>query len=201
MIRSSLALLVLPVLLLTACGVDTTGISAASSKQPEGPATASVTVTEYGDFQCPACKGAYDLINKPLLDKYGSKIRFVFKQFPLQGIHQYALEAAEASECAADQGKFWEFVDMDYAHQDDLSSQALRDWAKNLGLDTDLFERCLSSGIKKKAVLADFAEGEKLGVDSTPSYFVNGEKVKINLVTDLETAVANALQQTAAAPL
>ena len=187
--------------LLSACGVDTTGISAASSKQPEGSPTANVTVTEYGDFQCPACKGAYDLINKPLMDKYGQKIRFVFKQFPLQGIHQYALEAAMASECAADQGKFWEFVDMNYAHQSDLSSKTLRVWAQDLGLDTQLFERCLSSGIKKKAVLADFAEGEKLGVDSTPSYFVNGQRIRINQVEDLDAAVDAALAQTAAAPL
>jgi len=186
---------------LSACGVDTTGISPESSRRPEGAPTASVTVTEYADFQCPACKGAYELINKPLMEKYADRIRVEFKHFPLQGIHPFALEAAEASECAADQGKFWEFVDMNYTHQADLSSAALRDWAKELQLDTDLFERCLSSRIKKKTVLADYAEGEKLGVNSTPTYFVNGQKVGIGKASDLEAAVEAALNQAESAPL
>lgn len=194
-------ILVTGLLLLAACGVDTTGISAASSKQPEGPSGATVTVTEYGDLQCPACKGAYDLVNKPLLAKYGKQIKFVYKQFPLQGLHQFALEAAEASECAADQGKFWEFVDTDYTHQADLSSAKLREWAASLKLNMDVFERCVTSGIKKGAVLADFDEGQKLGVNSTPSYFVNEKRVVINQVTDLDAAVDAALKQASAAPL
>ncbi len=202
MTKTSLVLSLAGAFLFAACGtVDTTGISAASSKQPFGPLSASVTVTEYGDLQCPACKGAYDLINKPLLAKYGTRIKFAYKQFPLQNIHQYALKAAEASECAADQGKFWEFVDAAYMKQSDLSSESLRTWAKDLSLDMDLFERCLTSGIKKKTVLAEFAEGQKLGVNSTPTFFVNDKRVKINQVTDLEAAVEEALKQATSTPL
>lgn len=197
----SLLVILLTTASFAACGVDTTGLTAESTKKPAGSSVSSVTVTEYGDLQCPACKGAHELITKPLLAEYGEQIQFEYKHFPLQRIHQYALEAAEASECAADQGKFWEFVDATYAQQDSLSSASLRTWAGDLSLDTQLFERCLTSRIKKKAVLADFAEGEKLGVNSTPSYFVNGKRVVINQAGDLLTAVAEALMQTDAAPL
>lgn len=201
MLKKSLAASALAAFLLTGCGVDTTGISADSTKKPRGSESASVTVTEYGDLQCPACKGAHELINKPLVEKYGDRIRFEYAHFPLQNIHRYALEAAMASECAADQGKFWEFVDTVYVKQADLGSESLRTWAGELGLDKALFERCLASGIKKKVVLADFAKGEKLGVNSTPSYFVNGQRVTIGQVGDLDAAVEAALKQAVSAPL
>lgn len=187
-------------LVLGACGVDTTGLSAESSRRPEGPETATVTVTEYGDLQCPACGSAYTLINQPLLKKYGDRIRFEFKHFPLRAIHAYAYEAAQASECAADQGKFWEFVDMDYLHQKDLSSDMLRTWAANLGLDTVLFDRCVRSEIKGTTVMDDEAEGEVLKVDSTPTFFVNGQKVP-NTIDALSAAVDAALQRAETVPL
>lgn len=169
------ALLTLAVLALTAC-VDTTGLSADSTKpiNPKSNPNAVVSVVEYGDLQCPACKGAYTLVVAPLLQKYGSQIRFEFRQFPLSSIHQYAMEAAEASECAADQGKFWEFVDTDYTHQEDLNSNALTQWGKDIGLDADLFDRCRRSHIKRSTILAEYDAGQKLGVNGTPTFFVNG---------------------------
>jgi protein-disulfide isomerase len=195
------AVAVASAILLAACGVDTTGISPDSSRPIRGNASASVTLTEFGDLQCPACKSAHDLINKPLLAKYGTKVRFQFKHFPLTGIHVYALEAGEAAECAADQGKFWEFFDLDYAEQENLSSAQLREWAKTLGLNMDIFERCVSSGIKEATVMADEAEGEKAGVNSTPSYFVNGVRVQNNNVDAISAAIDQALLQTQNAPL
>ncbi len=188
-------------LLLAACGIDTTGLSAESSRQPMGPETAFVTVTEYGDLQCPACKSAHETLTKPLITKYEGKIRFEFKHFPLQAIHTYALEASEAAECAADQGKFWEFFNLVYEKQADLSSSALRDWAAELELDQPLFERCVKSGIKKKTILADAAEGEKRGVNSTPTYFVNGVRVQSNTIEALSAAIDAALQSSASVPL
>ena len=98
-------------LALAAC-TDTTGLSDTSSRGPKGSANAAVTVAEYADLQCPACQAAHTQINAPLLQKYGAQIRFEFKHFPLRSIHRYALEASMASECAADQGKFWEYVEM-----------------------------------------------------------------------------------------
>ena len=115
-----------------------------------------------------------------------------FKQFPLQSIHQNALLAAEASECAADEGKFWQFVDMDYKNQPDLSKDTLYKWADQLGLDKDRFDRCLRSGIKKKTVLADYDEGTRLGVQGTPTFFVNGKKVEN--ATAVKDAVDEALR-------
>jgi len=165
-------------LILAACGVDTTGISKDSSRKPTGNPGAAVTVTEYGDLQCPACKAAYDTLDKPLLQKYGQQIAFEFKHFPLVTIHEHAMEAAEASECAADQGKFWEFLDTDYTKQADLSADALTQWGKDLGLNMDLFTRCRDSHIKRAEILADYKEGEKLGVQGTPTFFVNGTQVE-----------------------
>lgn len=188
-------------LLFAACGVDTTGLSAESSRTMMGSETALVTLTEYGDFQCPACKTAHDILTKPLLTKYDGKVRFEFKHFPLRNIHSYALEAAEAAECAADQGKFWQFFDLAYENQERLSGVALREWAAELGLDAALFDRCLKSNIKEKAVLADFAEGSKKGVNSTPSYFVNGVRVPNNSLETLSAAIDAALENSSQVPL
>ncbi len=166
-------------LLLSAC-VDTTGISAESSRtvHPSTDANASVTVTEYGDFQCPSCAGAQERIVKPLIAKYGKQIAFEFAQFPLQAIHPYAMIAAEASECAADQGKFWEFTDLVFTNQTTLSPNALNEWATQLGLDVDLFSRCVKSHIKRPAIQAEYDAGKELGVGGTPTFLVNGKKVE-----------------------
>ncbi len=186
---------------LVACGVDTTGLNAASSRVPRGNLSSTVTVVEFGDFQCPVCKTAHELITKPMLQKYGEKIRFEFMQFPLVNIHQNALEAAEASECAADQGKFWEFFDLAYEKQESLSSSALRDWGKVLGLNADLFDRCISSGIKEKTVMTDEAQGEKVGIEGTPTYFVNGVRIPENSVAAMNAAIDAALKTAQNIPL
>ncbi|HVW66899.1 MAG TPA: thioredoxin domain-containing protein [Candidatus Peribacteraceae bacterium] len=179
--------------LLTAC-VDTTGISPQSSKtsNPKSNPNAAVTVTEYGDLQCPACRAAYTIIDQPLLAQYGSQINFVWKQFPLTSLHQYAMAAAEASECAADQGKFWEFLDTDYTNQDQLNNQSLETWAKQLGLNMDLFDRCTKSHIKRKEILAEYDEGQKLGVQGTPTFFVNGQMIQDNTLDSIGKAITDA---------
>ncbi|MEK7563797.1 MAG: DsbA family protein [Patescibacteria group bacterium] len=178
-------------LLVSACS-DTTGLSKDSSRTPRGNANAAVAVVEYGDLQCPACQAAHTQINAPLLQKYGAQIRFEFKHFPLRSIHRYALEASMASECAADQGKFWEYVDVVYSEQKKLDIAQLSVWAKTLGLDEDLFDRCMKSKIKRTTVLADYEEGQGLGVTGTPTYFVNGKKVESGLDT-LSAAIDEAL--------
>lgn len=169
-------------LLLSAC-VDTTGISAESSRtpHPSTDANASVTVTEYGDLQCPSCRAAQELIVKPLLAKYGKQISFEFSQFPLQAIHPYAMISAESSECAADQGKFWEYIDLVFTNQTSLSPSALNEWATQLKLDMDLFGRCVKSHIKRPTIQAEYNAGKELGVAGTPTFFVNGKKVESTL--------------------
>jgi protein-disulfide isomerase len=167
---------------LVAC-TDTSGLSKESSRLPRGNADAVILVTEYADLQCPACQAAHERISTPLLEKYGDQIRFEFKHFPLRSLHRYALEAAMASECAADQGKFWEFVDLVYKEQKKLDIDQLSRWAGALALDRDLFDRCLESQIKRDTVLADYKEGQELSVSGTPSYFVNGQKIETGFDT------------------
>jgi|CXWL01.1.fsa_nt_gi protein-disulfide isomerase len=177
-----LSILSLSLLTLIAC-VDTTGLSADSSKtiHPQSNANASASVVEYADFQCPACAGAYAQIEKPLLAQSGSFIRFEFRQFPLSSMHQYAIATAEASECAADQGKFWEFVDIVYTNQDKLSNPMLETWGQTLGLDMPLFNRCRASHIKRAIVDAEYKQGGEMGVNGTPTFFVNGKRVESSL--------------------
>lgn len=180
---------------LAAC-VDTTGLSS-ELKRVSHPSTnpnASVIVAEFADLQCPACRSAQDQIVKPMLEKYGTKIRYDFMHFPLRGIHPYALSAAEASECAADQGKFWEFIDLDFTNQDKLTTGQLSVWAKDLGLDMDLFDRCLKSNIKRSAILAEYNKAKGVGVTGTPTFFVRGQRVESNLAAisaAIDAALAN----------
>jgi protein-disulfide isomerase len=184
---------------LVAC-VDTTGLSAASSRTPKGNPVATVTVLEFADIQCPACKAAHEQVVQTLLAQYGDRIRFEFKHFPLRAIHPYAMEAAMGAECAADQNKFWEFVDFAYDNQSSLKSSVIREWGNELSLDADLFDRCIRSGIKEDTILADYDEGIKKGVQGTPTFFVAGMKVASN-VTELGAAIEKAITQAAAAPL
>ncbi len=167
-------------LLLTACSVDTTGIATESNRppHPRSNANSAVTVTEFIDLQCEACRAAQTRVIKPMLEQYGQQIRYEVKHFPIYPNHRYSKEAAEAAECAADQGKFWEFEEMDYENQDDLSPTAISKWATDLGLDMDLFERCRKSNIKMAIVEASQQEGEQLGVNGTPTFFVNGQRVE-----------------------
>ncbi|MEK7218416.1 MAG: thioredoxin domain-containing protein [Patescibacteria group bacterium] len=188
-------------LLLTAC-VDSTGLSAESSKPPKGNPNAAVTLTEYSDFECPACRAAHVLILKPLQQKYADTVQFAFRQFPLLTIHQLALPLAEASECAADQGKFWEFVDMAFERQLEMDQEErkvapadITTWAQDLNLDLALFKRCTDSRIKKNAVMAEFEQGRQLEVQGTPTFFVNGVKVPLETLdlAVVEKAITDAL--------
>lgn len=188
--------------LLSACSnIDTTGISAGSSRGPH-PKTnpnASVIVTEFGDLQCPACRGAQPIV-KQIIEKYGTQIKLEFKHFPLQAIHTYTMLDAEASECAADQGKFWEYEQLAYDKQPDLNNDAPTEWAKSLGLDMNLFGRCTSSHIKKSEILADYDEGIKLGVNGTPTFFVNGQKVQ-NTIDSIGATIDASLSNLKNVPL
>lgn len=175
--KRTLVFFALALAALAAC-TDTSGLSAESSRTPRGNPQAAVVLEEFADLQCPACRAAHAQITGPMLERYGSRIRFEFRHFPLRSIHRFAMDAAEAAECAADQGKFWEYVDMIYAEQEKLSQDQLDSWAEKLQLDMALFHRCRASHIKRDAILADYEEGRKRGVGGTPTYFVNGQRVE-----------------------
>lgn len=140
-----------------------------------GKKNAKVTVVEYSDFQCPFCERAYPTM-KQLVQEYGDRISVEFRHFPLS-FHPFAAKAAEASECAAEQGKFWQFHDYAFEHQTALSFDALKQWAGAIGLNTSKFNTCLDSGKYAAKVAAQQAEGEQLGVNGTPTAFINGKSV------------------------
>ena len=140
-----------------------------------GDLNALVTVVEFGDFECPSC-GATQPIVQQMLEQYGNRIRFVFRQYPLVSVHPYAETAAEASECAADQGKFWEAEGKFYQSQDDLTEPALVRYAGEIGLDTSRFQKCLVDGAAKGHVESDLEDGKAAGVQGTPTFFVGHEK-------------------------
>jgi protein-disulfide isomerase len=177
--KKLLTLSIVSTTLLVACGDG----SDVSTRPPKGNANALVVVEEYADLQCPACAAAHTQVTAPLLEKYGNDIRFEFNHFPLRSIHRFALDAAEMSECAADQGKFWEFVDLAYEKQKDLGLDAIMDWAEVIGLDTDKAERCWKSHSKRDIVLNDYKNGRDHDVAGTPTFFVNGQRVQTGVDT------------------
>jgi len=136
---------------------------------------APLTVVEFGDFECPGCALSEEAAQQ-LRAQYGERIRFVFRQFPLSKIHAQAEKAAEASECAAEQGKFWEAVEKLYAEQTDLSVDALKRYAGDLGLDQNRFNQCLDNGETAARISQDIADGHALNVPGTPAFFI-GDKM------------------------
>jgi predicted DsbA family dithiol-disulfide isomerase len=138
-----------------------------------GPANAPVTIVEYSDFQCPFCGNLYPVI-KELETKYKDTLRVVYKQFPLTSIHPFAQKAAEASLCAKDQNKFWEYHDSLFENQQALDVEDLKTRAVNLQLDTAAFNMCLDSGRQVEVIKKDIVEGNKVGVTGTPAVYING---------------------------
>ncbi len=131
---------------------------------------AKVTIIEYSDFECPYCSRASETMKK-IKAEYGSEANLVFKHFPVHG--RTAQLAAEASECARDQGKFWEYHYILFENQNDLTASNLVSYANQLGLDEETFKQCLTSGEKTAKVMTDFSEGQQNGVTGTPTFFIN----------------------------
>ncbi len=174
--RASVAITVFAVAALAAgCGKSSYK-SPAWERPYRGVATSSVTVTEFSDFQCPACQAAQQTISD-VLEQYGGSIRFEYHHFPLTSIHRLAFAAAVASECAADQGKFWEYHDRLFREQPNFSKRELIGYAKDLGLDEVPFTECLSSDDPAQRVKDDAAEAARRQLQGTPTFFINGQQV------------------------
>ena len=142
-----------------------------------GPEDAPVTVVEFSDFECPHCASAGAVLHQ-LYEEFEGKIRIVFRQYPLWMIHKKAWKAAEASLCAAEQGKFWEMHNLLFSGQDKLDNEGLKEKAKQLELDQDRFDQCLDSGKYSDAVDLDMIEGSKAGISGTPAFFINGRPLE-----------------------
>ena len=144
-----------------------------SSDPSLGRASAPVTLIEFSDFQCPFCQRVAPTIKK-LRDTYGDKVRIVWKDFPLTQIHPQAFKAGEAAHCAGDQGKYWEYHDRLFANQQQLQPEELKKHATDLGLDGAAFNACLDSSKYGERVRDGVAQGTRLGVNSTPTIYING---------------------------
>ena len=162
--------------LLLALSVLTVTIVASVSVDDDpawGPPDAPVTIVEFADYQCPYCKQFYDETLPQISETYEGQIRFVFRDFPLAQ-HPDAQKAAEASECADDQERFWDYHDLLWANQSALDVDSLKAYAAQLGLDTATFDDCLDSGTNATEVQNDYDDGVSYGVLGTPAFFING---------------------------
>lgn len=146
---------------------------AADGFPAKGPADAPVTIVEFSDFECPYCARVGSTLNQ-VMERFGDQVRLVFRHYPLTNIHKRAQDAAEASLCAAEQGKFWEMHDAMFADQKNLGVEQLKTIAKSIGLDAAEFDQCLDSNRQAAAVIADVRDALKAGVTGTPAFFVNG---------------------------
>jgi protein-disulfide isomerase len=138
-----------------------------------GSRDAPLLLVEYGDFQCPHCIAAHGEV-KRVLKRMGPTLGFVYRHFPLSTIHPRAHVAAEASEAAGAQRRFWDMHDLLFEHPDQLEDEDLMNYADALDLDIQQFATDLGTGVHAPKVRADFMTGVRSGVNGTPTFFVNG---------------------------
>ncbi|TDW43378.1 thioredoxin-like protein [Flavobacterium sp. 270] len=146
-----------------------------STDHTQGKKDAEIVIVEYGDYQCPYCGAAYPVL-KEIMNRYGDQVQFVFRNFPLSEMHQYARPAAIAAEAAALQGKFWEMHDAIYENQEYLNEKFLFELAEKIGLNRSKFIKDIKNAALEEKIDSDFESGVLSGVNGTPSLFVNGRK-------------------------
>ena len=139
-----------------------------------GPENAPVTIIEFSDYQCRACKKWHDEVLDRMMANYPGQIRFVYRDFPLTSIHPGAAPAAEAADCAGEQGSYWPFYQALFSMKYDLTTEAYQQYAAELGLDTQAFAECLTDRRYESEVMGDYNYAVNLGVSSTPTFFING---------------------------
>jgi protein-disulfide isomerase len=146
----------------------------------QGPANAPVTIVEYADLECPTCAREHEFLQKELLPKYGDKVRIVYKEFPLVQAHPWSLTAAIASQCAfrEDPSKYLAYRSSIFEHQPNISATSARDlllyYGQQIGLDRLKLAACIDSQASRSRVEENLREGQALGVDRTPTFFING---------------------------
>jgi protein-disulfide isomerase len=142
----------------------------------QGPKNAKVTIVEFSDYQCPYCQLWHQEVLPRLMSEYGDQIRFIYRDFPLGG-HPEAQPAAEAANCAGDQDAYWEFQDSIFSGLYGYGRSAYEQYALDLGLDAEKFTTCLNSRRHQAEVLEDYSDGVSLGVQSTPTFFINDTQI------------------------
>ena len=158
----------------------TANINIADTTHSYGSDTAKLELAEYGDYQCPDCGQAYPMV-KNLQKRFGDDLRFVFINFPWTKIHPYAFAAAMATEAAALQNKFWEMHDILFENQQLLHDESMVWFAESIGLDIDRFNADFGRSELEEKVRKDFESGIRMGVNRTPTFFVNGKRYEGHL--------------------
>jgi len=148
-----------------------------------GSPNAPITIVEFGDFECPFCRESFTIIRE-LESLYKGRIRLIYRDFPIVDIHKNSLLAHVAANCANEQGKFWAMHDKIFANQDDMLEADLKKYARQIGLDENKFNSCLSSNKYNKEIVEDLNNGVKLGVGRTPTWFMNGYKIEGSITLD-----------------
>ena len=141
-----------------------------------GNINASLILVEYGDFECPHCRHAHQLI-KRLLKEWGDTLHFVFRNFPLREVHPFAYPSAIAAEAAGKQNKYWEMHDLIFENQSSIDTEFLKVLAKQIGLEPGKFKEDMKSEIIREKIERDFESGIRSGVNGTPTFFFNGKRV------------------------
>lgn len=153
---------------------------------PKGTAGAPIRIEEFADFQCPACKRAWELLT-PLAKKHADKVEVYFHHFPLSSdcnegmksnLHAHACDAARAAVCAEQQGKFWDYADQLFTQQRNLAPDKYAEWAATLGMDRGKFEHCMQDPASLDPIKADVKEGRRIEVHATPTIIINGRKYR-----------------------
>lgn len=139
-----------------------------------GPKDAPIVIVEFSDYQCPYCQRWHDQVYEPLMAAYPGKIRFVYRNFPLTQIHPQAMNAAEASLCAGEQDAYWQYHGKLFDNYDVLSDDLYASLATDLGLDVTAFQACMTEHRYKDEIEADMSFSLNLGIQSTPTFFING---------------------------
>jgi protein-disulfide isomerase len=144
-----------------------------------GPAAAAITLIEYGDLECPSCLQAHGVVQQ-LRKRFTSKVRFVFRHFPLMEVHPHAELAAEAAEAAGAQGQFWPYIDRLFEHQSRLKEKDLMATAEQMELDMVRFRAEMNDHVYLQRVQEHIALGRRLQIRATPTFFVNGALVDVS---------------------
>jgi protein-disulfide isomerase len=139
-----------------------------------GPENAPITIIEFSDYECPFCTRWYAEVWPRIQAAYPDQVRLVYRDFPLTSIHGNAVPAAEAANCAGEQGAYWEFHEKLFNGPDGLSKEAYQNYASELGLDADAFDQCVEERRYQDEVASDLDFAFNLGVRSTPTFFING---------------------------
>jgi len=155
--------------------MSTLSIAVSAKDHLQGDDRAPSTLVEYGDYQCPSCGRAYPIV-KRLQKHFGSRLSFVFRNFPLSQLHPWAEAAAEAAEFAGENGKFWEMHALLFENQDRFGEALFLELAGGLGLAPSQLETALEKQAYRTRVRADFTGGVRSGVNGTPTFFINGQR-------------------------